>query len=284
MSGLNVWVCVKAVLDPRAGLHPSADGQSAQQDLPQPVTYLDPLDRSALAEGLRLARETGGSVSVISAGPDGSEAALLPCLAAGAVRAVACEIDPTRSAARTIAAALQGEKFDLILCGEKSLDGGSGSFGPALAAYLGLPQATRAMRLELDPQGGLICERLLERGDRDRLLYVLPVVVSVNSQINQPGYVSVYRQARVSPSRIEYRQPADADGSYHACPVPVEVALPRPRPRKMAAPSSAMTAAERMSFMMSGGKAQKETGGIYEGDAEGAADRIVKFLQEKGLA
>lgn len=287
MTGLRIWVCVKEVLDPRAGMRPAADGLSAQQDLPQMATLLDPIDRCALEEGLKLARETVGSVSVISAAKAGSALALRIGLAAGATRAVLCELGPLESgdaqaAAQVIAAALREELYDLVLCGEKSLDGGSGAFGPSLAAYLGLPQATRVVHIASAAQDSLVVERLLERGDRDRLELSLPAVVCVNNQINQPGYISVYRQARISPDRIERCQSAGS-GNSHPANSPVEVSLPRPRPRKMAAPSSAMTAAERMSFMMTGGKAQKESGGIYEGDAEGAAERIMKFLQEKGL-
>jgi electron transfer flavoprotein beta subunit len=187
--------------------------------------------------------------------------------------------------ATLLAEAAREEEFDLILCGEKSLDGGSGATGPMLAEQLDLPQVTRVVRLDADADAtGLIAERALERGDRVRVACTLPALVSVTAQINTPRYVSFYQEHRAAPDRMCVHEidPAEVRPSR---PGMVENGWPKPRPRKVNAPNKALSASDRMASLMSGGRAAqpKKDGGIFEGSTEEAVERVVEFLTEKGF-
>ena len=67
--------------------------------------------------------------------------------------------------ARVLAAAVERESPDLVLCGVQSSDAVNGATGVALAAHLGLPHVAVVSGLELDAAlGHRTVERELEGG------------------------------------------------------------------------------------------------------------------------
>ncbi len=115
---------------------------------------VNPFDRRALAEAIRLRDLCGGEVVVLTMGPPQARDALVECLGAGADRAIHL-MDPafagsdTLATARTLALALRGRDFDIIFCGKYSVDAETGQVGPELAEALDLPQITGAARIVL---------------------------------------------------------------------------------------------------------------------------------------
>ncbi len=74
--------------------------------------------------------------------------------------------------------------FDIVLCGEASIDGFSFQVGPRLAEKLGVPQVTYVHKLEVK-NGKVVAERSVEEG-----LQVVeaetPVLITVTKEINEP--------------------------------------------------------------------------------------------------
>ena len=112
--------------------------------------------RRAVAQGHQIARESGGSVTVVTLGPPSAEDVLREAIAFGADRGVHVT-DPafagsdTLATARALAAALRlAGSFDLVFCGRNSLDADTGQVPAQLAALLGLPFAAGARELRLD--------------------------------------------------------------------------------------------------------------------------------------
>ena len=117
-------------------------------------SVVNPFDRRALAEAIRLREKFGGEVVVVTMGPRQARDALVECLGAGADRALhlldrAFAGSDTLATARTLALALAREKFDLILCGKYSVDAETGQVGPELAEILDIPHVTGATKLEI---------------------------------------------------------------------------------------------------------------------------------------
>jgi electron transfer flavoprotein alpha subunit len=111
--------------------------------------------RRAVAEGVLLARATGGRCTVFTLGPPSAQDVLREAVAFGADEGVHLT-DPafagsdTLATARALAAALVREgPFDLVLVGRNSVDADTGQVGPQLAELLDLPFATGVKRLEL---------------------------------------------------------------------------------------------------------------------------------------
>ena len=133
---LNILVCVKQVPDVNLVKIDPATGSLIRAGVP---AILNPLDANALEAAVQIKERYGGTVSVITMGPDQAAEALRECLAAGADRAILLS-DRAFANADTLAtsyviakAAEMIGSFDLIFCGKESLDGATGQMASQLA-------------------------------------------------------------------------------------------------------------------------------------------------------
>ena len=145
---------------------------------------LSDFDKNALEEALRIKEKHSGKVIAIIYG---TKDAAKEALAMGADEAFIYqyteEIDHLGIAA-ILAGSIQQLKYDLILCGEASIDEYSFQTGPRLAQVLGIPVLTYARKIELN-DGEIIVERELEnRYEVSKTK--LPALVTVTKEINQP--------------------------------------------------------------------------------------------------
>ena len=115
---LNILVCVKQVPDINLVKMDPVTGSLIRAGVP---AILNPLDANALEAAVRVKEAHGGTVTVITMGPDMAKEALRECLAAGADRAVLLS-DRAFANADTLAtsyviasAAKQLGDFDLIV-------------------------------------------------------------------------------------------------------------------------------------------------------------------------
>src|SRR6185437_14905234 len=149
-------------------------------------------DSFALEEALRLKEKHGGEMVALSMGPDRVKQTIKEALAKGADRGIHIaddkffELDPLGSA-KSLAAALKKESFDLILTGLQSDDQGFGQTGVLLPELLGLPHATIIMQIEVQ-QAGLRLKRELEAGWFQWVEIPMPAVLSIQSGINKVRY------------------------------------------------------------------------------------------------
>jgi len=148
------------------------------------------VDKRALEAAVQLKEKHGGKVTIVSMGDDKTKTALREALAIGGDEAYLLkdsvfEASDTLATARILASAIRklGD-YNLVLCGEMTLDSLSAQMGPRLGELLGLPQVTYARKLELKGET-LVAERDLE--DEDELVEVsMPALVAVTREINEP--------------------------------------------------------------------------------------------------
>jgi electron transfer flavoprotein beta subunit len=190
---LNIIVCVKQVPAKDAPLAISPDGTWIREadigfEMNEPDSY-------ALEEALRLKEKHGGEVAALSMGPARVTQTIKEALAKGADRGIHVTddkffaLDPLGSA-RSLAAAIQKEKFDLILTGLQSDDHGFGQTGVLLAELLGLPHATIIMQIEAG-EGRMKLKRELEAGWFQWVELPMPAVLSIQSGINKVRYATL---------------------------------------------------------------------------------------------
>ena len=79
---LNILVCVKQVPDINLVKMDPVTGSLIRAGVP---AILNPLDANALEAAVRVKEAHGGSITVITMGPDMAKEALRECLAAGAI-------------------------------------------------------------------------------------------------------------------------------------------------------------------------------------------------------
>ena len=169
--------------------------QDASFEMNEPDAY-------ALEESLRLREKHGGEVVVCAAGPARVQQVLREALARGADRAIHVEDESLGSAdafvtAGALAAAMAGEKFDLVLTGLQSDDQGHGQTGVVLAERLGIPHSTIIMEIQIDPSTGsgqaasMRVKRELEGGWFQWVAMPLPALLTIQSGINQLRYATL---------------------------------------------------------------------------------------------
>jgi electron transfer flavoprotein beta subunit len=190
---MKIAVCVKQVPAKDAPLRIADDGVWIREtdigfEMNEPDSF-------ALEEALRLKEKHGGEVVAISMGPERAKQTIKEALAKGADRGIHVAddkfflLDPL-GAAKSLAAVLRKESFDLILTGLQSDDLGAGQTGVLLAELLGLPHATIIMQIEVQ-EGRLKLKRELEAGWFQWVELPLPAVISIQSGINKVRYASL---------------------------------------------------------------------------------------------
>jgi electron transfer flavoprotein beta subunit len=170
---------------------------------------LNEWDAFSLEAALQLREAAGeGEVVAVTLGDEESEEALLSCLAKGADRAVRVSdegvtTDDPLTVARVLAAAVEREAADLVLCGVQSSDAVNGATGVALAGYLDLPHVAVVKRMQ-DEGGSVVVDRELEGGLVERLRVGLPALLTIQTGINQPRYANLraIKQAREKPLEV----------------------------------------------------------------------------------
>ena len=188
---MNIIVCIKQVPAKDAPLQ-IAGNWIREADI---GFEMNEPDSFALEEALRLKEKHGGEVVALSMGPDRVKQTIKEALAKGADRGIHVAddkfftLDPLGSA-RSIAAALQKEKFELILTGLQSDDHGFGQTGVLLAGMLNLPHATIIMQIGVQ-DGKMKLKRELEAGWFQWMECPLPAVLSIQSGINKVRYATL---------------------------------------------------------------------------------------------
>jgi electron transfer flavoprotein alpha subunit len=162
--------------------------------------------RRAVAEGVTLATQTGGSCTVMTLGPPSAEDVLREAIAWGAGSGLhLCDSafagSDTLATARALAAAVRMTgPYDLVLLGLNSLDGETGQVGPELAELLDLPFASGVRRLEFL---GDHLRLELEHDDGTQDVEVtLPAVLSVAERLCDPCKVDAAGRSAVPASRL----------------------------------------------------------------------------------
>jgi|SRR5688572_6417523 len=169
--------------------------QDASYELNEPDAY-------ALEEALRLREKHSGEVVVCAAGPARVQQVIREALARGADRAIHVEDESLASAdaaitSAALAAAMAGERFDLVLTGLQSDDQGHAQVGVMLAERLQIPHSTIIMEVQVDPAAGsgpggrLRVKRELEGGWFQWIGMPLPALLTIQSGINQLRYATL---------------------------------------------------------------------------------------------
>ena len=185
---MNVVVCVKQIPDPATPykLEEGTNWLVRPED-----QVLDDTDRYGVEMGLQLAQESEGTVTLVSMGPAGNAQGIRQALAMGADKAIIVEDDGLRGSdalttARVLAAAINGETFDLVITGTESTDGYSGVVPQMLAELLDTPALTYATRVEAG-DGTVRIHRQTAAG-YDVVTAPTPAVVSVTAGVVEPRY------------------------------------------------------------------------------------------------
>lgn len=193
---MNIIVCVKQVpsssnvkVDPVTGVL-IRDGIESK---------MNPYDLYALEMALTLREAHGGSVTVVTMGPDAAKAVLMEAIYMGADRGylisdrrfAGADVLATSYTISSAIAALGG--YDLILCGKQTTDGDTAQVGAEMAEFLNLPHYANVHQAAYAENGRMVCSCELGATVLEAEI-ALPCLLCTDGEINTPRLPSYKRK------------------------------------------------------------------------------------------
>jgi electron transfer flavoprotein beta subunit len=257
---MKICVCLKEVppslvalrLDPDTGRLVRGKGR------------LNTPDTHALEEALRLRDAVEGTeVVTLTMAPEHATESVRHGLAVGVDRAVLVS-DPALAGSdllvtsRVLAAALEREQPDLVLCGWEGTDGNGAMLWAAVAERLGLPSISRAWELTVAADR-VRARRQMEYGF-DVAEAPLPCVVAISGAINAPRYPALKGIVAAKKKTIEVLTAAD-----------------------LGLGADAVGAAGSGTRVLRVGQPPARTPGLLIDDPERAPEQLLEHLERRGI-
>lgn len=186
-EGFRIIVLIKQVPDIEKV---KFDVEAGRVDRSSAPAETNPFDLHALEAAVQLKEKFGGSVTVISMGPKQAESSLRDALARGADYAILLTDSrfagaDTIATSRALAAAVRKlGRFDLIICGEKTVDGDTGQVGPEVAELLDVPHVAYVSEIREITRDRIIV--VSDMGDKYLYEVDLPALLTVTRELNTP--------------------------------------------------------------------------------------------------
>jgi electron transfer flavoprotein beta subunit len=221
----RIIVCLKQAVDVSQLKVDPATRQLITAGAPKKISDFD---KNALEEAIKI-REKLGPVEIftVTISSEDAKAVLREALAIGADKAYfindpdAQGIDTSGTAYILAEAVKKIGEFDLILCGEASLDSFSGLVGSRLSELLNLPQITSVRKLSIE--GDIVlAERALENAN-ETVKAKMPALITVTREINQPRIPSLMMIMKASKKEIVTWTLADLNISKEKIAAKIEV-------------------------------------------------------------
>ena len=201
---VNIIVCIKQIYDLGQIRVDTASKEPVTEGVARKISDFD---KNALEEAVRIKEKHGGKVFAVI---KGTKDAAKEALAMGADEAVIYSADTdSLGTATLLAEIIKKMKYDIILCGEASIDEFSFQTGPRLAQTLGISVLTYARKIECK-DGVVIVERDLE--NRCEIIKSgLPALVTVTKEINEPRIPTLLQILGAAKKKITELIPAKPD-------------------------------------------------------------------------
>lgn len=190
---MKFLVCIKQVVDSSKIEVDAATGRLNRNNA---NSILNPYDLYALEAALKLKEIHGGMVSVMTMGPPQAAAVLRQAASMGADELYLIT-DRVFGGADTLATCYTLVKaiekigpFDLILCGQESIDSNTAQVGPEMAAMLHIPNVSNAIGQLCIHDNLLTVERKMDNGT-ELVEMKLPGLITTSKGLNSPRYPSI---------------------------------------------------------------------------------------------
>ncbi|WP_206460820.1 electron transfer flavoprotein subunit beta/FixA family protein [Anaerovorax sp. IOR16] len=214
---MNILVLVKEVPDMEKV---KFDQEKGVVDRSSAEAEINPFDENALQAAVdqKEKEQKNVTVTVMTMGPQRAEKTLRDAYARGADKGVLLTDrkfggSDTCATAKTLAAAIRKiGNFDLILCGEKSVDGDTAQVGAEVAEFLDIPHAYYVEEIRnLDHDSVQVTIENIG-GDRQVRTMKLPALIGVTKNISRPKLPTVNRKLESLTIQVETITLQDLNG------------------------------------------------------------------------
>ena len=187
---MNIIVCAKQVIDVSEMKVDSSTKKPILQGVPMKISDID---KNAMEEAIKIKDKNGGKITVLTVGPADAKERIKELLAMGADEGILVSL-PEKYDYHIISSLLAeaikkiGE-YDIILCGEASIDMFSGQAGPRVAGLLNIPQITYAQSVTAEKDKVTADRNMGDNAVTTESTY--PVLITVTKEINEPRLPSL---------------------------------------------------------------------------------------------
>jgi len=187
---MNIIVCAKQVVDVSEMKIDSSTKKPILQGVPQKISDID---KNAMEEAIKIKDKHGGKITVLTVGPADAKERIKELLAMGADEGILIPY-PDKYDYHVVSILLTeaikkiGE-YDIIICGEASIDLFSGQIGPRLAGLLNIPQITYAQNVNAEKDKITADRNMGDTSVTTESTY--PILVTVTKEINEPRLPSL---------------------------------------------------------------------------------------------
>lgn len=207
----RIIICLKQAVDVS---QLKVDPKTSQLLTASAPKKISDFDKNALEEAIRIKEKIGeAEIYTVTVSSEDAKSVLREALAMGADKAYLVN-DPslqnvdTWATAHILAEAIKKiGNFDLILCGEASLDSFSGLVGSRLAELMNLSQINSVRKISVEANT-VTAERTLEDA-YETVKAKMPALITVTREINQPRIPSLMMIMKASKKEIVTWTPAD---------------------------------------------------------------------------
>lgn len=185
---MNIVVLIKQVPDME---RVKFDREKGVVDRKSAGTEINPFDLNALETAVQISEKMDAKVTVISMGPPNTDEALKESIARGAHEGILLSDRTfggadTKATSKTLASAINKiGKFDLIIAGEKTVDGDTGQVGPEIAEFLDIPHISYVEKIEDINEHNMLAQCELWGGTYLKKVQ-FPALITVTKDINEP--------------------------------------------------------------------------------------------------
>lgn len=187
---MNIVVCAKQVVDVS---EIKIDSKTNTPILTGIAQKISDIDKNALEEAIKIKEKHSGKITVITYGPENAKEKLKELLAMGAdeaIHIISQENSDYYMVSTILASAIKKlGTYDIILCGEASIDLFSGQIGPRIAGLLNIPQITYAQSVTVEKDTLTSVRNLGDQAITLQSSY--PVLLTVTKEINTPRLPSL---------------------------------------------------------------------------------------------
>lgn len=272
--------CVKWV-----DLRPGVDSLTGRVTNDERTSGWSPADLAAVELGLTIAEAWSVPMDVFCCGPVAAERGLRELLAVGVTTVT--RVEPGEHSSAAVAASLAAAILTvnstvMVLCGDYSLDRGTGSVPAFLAHHLRAAQALGVTVVDPAEEGRVLVTRRLGGGRSERLELRAPMVVSVEGSVARLRRASLRATMAATDSPITVIPTVSAlTGTAGDTGVRSVATLPlRPRPRALPAPAGA-DARDRI-LSLTGALVDRTPPRTIHATPDEAADAIMSQLRQWG--
>lgn len=172
---MKILVCISHVPDTTSKINFANDNTEFDTNGVQFI--INPYDEFGLTKAIQLKEAQGGTVTVLNVGDASTEPTIRKALAIGADDAIRVDAKPSDAyfVAEQIAAVVKENGYDLVICGQESIDYNGGQVGGMVSAILDLPFASPCVGLEINGGEATVLREI--DGGKEKSSMTLPIVL-----------------------------------------------------------------------------------------------------------